>query len=241
MYQQQRFSQIGEMLSMIAHQWRLPLSHIGTTTLVAQMKIELGKFDFTNKEGLQECKEFTLEKLKNITNYVTNMSETIDEFSDFYKHENITCVVPLVDVIQKSIQMLLPLIHSEAIFIKTSFNTDARVSVNRNEISQVIINIIKNSIDNFKRKEIQNRIIEIELLEMDELLKVIIKDNGGGIEKDHINKIFDPYFSQKYEKNGKGLGLYMSKVIVENYHKGELHISNSFEGIICELVLRRVV
>ena len=92
---------------------------------------------------------------------------------------------------------------------------------------QVIINILKNAQDNFKEKEIKNPYIKIST----EHRSIRICDNGGGIPKPILNKIFDPYFSTKNEKNGTGLGLYMSKIIVEDHHKGNLHVSNTKDGV----------
>jgi C4-dicarboxylate-specific signal transduction histidine kinase len=237
MYQQQRFAQIGEMLTMIAHQWRSPLSHIGTAVIDAQMNFQLGKFDFQSQDGIEECKKSTLKKFDEIASYVSGMSKTIDEFSEFYKPETKKTLTTLEDVIQKSIHLLEPILRLEGVRLKTNIETLDKIELSYNEISQVLTNLIKNSIDNFNRKELTNRYIEISALKIDNAFKIILKDNGGGIIKEHLDKVFDPYFSQKEEKNGKGLGLYMSKIIIENYNGGKLNISNGFEGIICEIVL----
>jgi len=95
---------------------------------------------------------------------------------------------------------------------------------------QVYLNILKNSMDNFKEKEMGNGSIMIESKDIDGGVKLTITDNGGGISLDMLGKIFDPYFSTKSEKNGTGLGLYMSKTIVEEHHNGQLKVKNTDDG-----------
>ena len=99
---------------------------------------------------------------------------------------------------------------------------------------QVILNIIKNSQDNFRERRIKNPKITIKV----ENNQVLFCDNGGGISENIIEKIFDPYFSTKNEKNGTGLGLYMSKIIVEDHHKGKLEVKNREEGVCFTIILQ---
>ena len=105
------------------------------------------------------------------------------------------------------------------------------------EFKQVVLNIINNAKDVIDDKKITNGKIEIEL--DDKLKQISIKDNGGGIDEEILPKIFDPYFSTKDEKNGTGLGLYMSKTIVEDHHKGILNVKNSENGVIFEIILNK--
>jgi len=96
---------------------------------------------------------------------------------------------------------------------------------------QVFLNILKNSQDNFKEKGTKNPQISIHTYDTKKNVKIEFCDNGGGIPKEIGEKIFDPYFSTKNEKNGTGLGLYMSKTIIEEHHQGKLHTENRDTGV----------
>ena len=106
-----------------------------------------------------------------------------------------------------------------------------------NEIMQVLLNLFKNAEDNFIEKETEEPLISIETYTQKESLVINVCDNGGGISEDVIEKIFDPYFSTKDDKNGTGLGLYMSKIIVEQHHKGKLDVFNIEHGVCFQLRL----
>ena len=103
---------------------------------------------------------------------------------------------------------------------------------------QVILNIVKNSEDNFLERKIEKPYIEIKTYSEGEFHCIEISDNGGGISEEIIDKIFDPYFSTKHEKNGSGLGLYMSKIMVEQHHSGELLAKNSDVGAVFTIKLK---
>ena len=127
---------------------------------------------------------------------------------------------------------------SHGIEIVTDFGCKDAILMYQNELMQVILNILKNSEDNFKEKNIQNGKIEITTSKKDNIYIIEISDNGGGIPKDILPNIFDPYFSTKDEKNGTGLGLYMSKIIVEEHHGGKLSVSNRDGGACFRIELR---
>ncbi len=102
---------------------------------------------------------------------------------------------------------------------------------------QVVLNILKNSEDNFMEKDIQNKQIDIKTFKEKNRLVISIKDNGGGIPKEILPNIFDPYFSTKEERNGTGLGLYMSKIIVEEHNSGKLEVENVNDGVEFRIIL----
>ena len=104
-------------------------------------------------------------------------------------------------------------------------------------MTQVFLNIIKNSEDNFLEKNIQNAKIEISTKTENSHYVISISDNGGGVQENILPKIFDPYFSTKTEKNGTGLGLYMSKIIVEEHNGGTLNVYNRSDGLVFEITL----
>ena len=127
-------------------------------------------------------------------------------------------------------------VKNNSIEIVSDFQSQEKIPMYENEMMQVILNIFKNAQDNFNEKKVKNPKIEIRT--KDKLL--YITDNGGGISNDIIEKIFDPYFSTKDEKNGTGLGLYMSKTIVEEHHEATLTVENVDGGVCFSIDLRGV-
>lgn len=224
--EQSRLAQMGEMISMIAHQWRQPLSAISTTALDVEVKLELGVYDLETPEGKDECQDYILEKLESISGFVQNLTSTIDDFRNFYKPNKLSTQVELSDVVQKALNIINAQLNNTKIEVIKEFNSKEVLEIYDSEMMQVIINILQNAKDNFVEKEIANPQIKIST----DKNVITIVDNGGGIPEDIIDKIFDPYFSTKDEKNGTGLGLYMSKTIVENHHNGKLIASNKDGG-----------
>ncbi|MEN8304282.1 MAG: PAS domain S-box protein [Campylobacterota bacterium] len=228
MLQQSRLAQMGEMISMIAHQWRQPLSAISTTSVNLKLKIEMEAFDLSSKAGALECNNYFLERLDRIDDYVETLTTTIDDFRNFYKQDKKRVVTSFETVVSKSLSVIEASLLSDDIEIIKEYNSDKEIELYDSEVMQVVLNIIKNAQDNFKEREIENPYIKI-IIE-DKTLSIC--DNGGGVPKEILPKIFDPYFSTKDEKNGTGLGLYMSKTIIEDHHNGKL-LANNIEGGIC--------
>jgi len=224
---QSRMAQMGEMISMIAHQWRQPLGAISSTSIDLQMQIELQSFDLEKKEDRAEFVNYFLQALENINSYVLNLTNTIDDFRNFYKPNKQTVTIKLEDVVSKSLAIMTSSLLADNVKIEKEYNSKDKVEIYDNEMMQVILNILKNAQDNLKEHEIKDPYIKIII----EDKKISISNNGGTIPEDVIRKIFDPYFSTKNEKNGTGLGLYMSKIIVEEHHKGVLSVVNIDAGV----------
>ncbi|QOY55264.1 hybrid sensor histidine kinase/response regulator [Candidatus Sulfurimonas marisnigri] len=220
--EQSRLAQMGEMISMIAHQWRQPLSAISTTTLDIEMKVELAIYDLNTQEGKEEFINYLYEKLGDISDFVQNLTLTINDFRNFYKTNKLSVSVELSVVIDKALNIIKALLDSANVEVIQEHNSKEKIEVYDSEMMQVILNILQNAQDNFKEKQIKNPQIKITT---DKNI-ITIEDNGGGVPQEVIEKIFDPYFSTKDERNGTGLGLYMSKTIVENHHNGKLHVAN---------------
>ncbi|MDD2640130.1 MAG: PAS domain-containing sensor histidine kinase [Arcobacteraceae bacterium] len=234
---QARLAQMGEMLSIIAHQWRQPLSVIDMSAFSIQNKLDLQKFDLDDKESQRKFLEFLKEEIKDIHKYTQYLTGTIEDFTNFFKpnkeKESTTLNVP----IEKALNILNVLIKKEGIEVNVDIQTHKNIEIYTNEVMQVILNIIKNSIDNFREKKISNPIIHIKVEERNSKFTLLIYDNGGGIKKEVLKKIFDPYFSTKNEKNGTGLGLYISKIVIENHSSGILHARNIENGACFEIIL----
>jgi len=224
---QSRMAQMGEMLSMIAHQWRQPLSAISAISIDLQMQIELDTFDLANEIKDNSCQIYFTKELKEIDQLIKNLTSIIDDFRNFYNPNKKVSLTKLEEVSTKSLNIIKASIENDNIKIIEEYNSIEEIEFYNNELMQVILNILKNSQDNFKSKNIKNPYIKI----VTQGRKILICDNGGGIEEDIIEKIFDPYFSTKDEKNGTGLGLYMSKTIVQEHHKGKLFAKNTDDGV----------
>ena len=213
MFAQARLAQAGELLSMISHQWRQPISKIAS--IAANMR-------FKTMMGEEIDAEFLDDKLEEIENHTEFLSETIDDFREFYKpkkEKELEYIVPLID---KSLSFLEGQIQKKSIFIEKDLAKDVSVLLYPNEFMQVIINIVQNAID-FSSKN-SSIIIGTEVKEKEYIIK--IKDEAGGIEEQYITKIFDAHFSTKDSTKSKnlGLGLYVSKVIIESHFNGKIEV-----------------
>jgi len=222
---QSRHAAMGEMISMIAHQWRQPLATISAITTSINMDISLG----TMKEEELET------KLESISKQIQHLSHTVDDFRDFFKPtkglEN-TYVHTLVDEAVK----LLEHRFESGVEVVYEQEVDLCLALYHNELVQVLINILNNACDQLNDKEVKNpKILICEYIENNDVV-IEISDNAGGIDEKSIKHIFDPYFSTK-TKNGTGLGLYMSKTIIEDHQKGLLEAYNSDEGAVFKITL----
>ncbi|UCN01236.1 hypothetical protein LCX93_04795 [Sulfurimonas sp. SWIR-19] len=232
--QQSRLAQMGEMISMIAHQWRQPLGAIASTSVNLSMKIELESYNLNNLQEQEACQNYFLQQLNVIENLVQNLTNTIDDFRNFYKPNKQSILCTFEEVIDKSLNIIFASLKNNNIQVNFNYVRLEKIKMYDSEIMQVILNILKNAQDNFREKNISNPCIDITV--KDKILS--IGDNGGGISENIIQNIFDPYFSTKSEKNGTGLGLYMSKIIVEEHQNGKLTVKNSDDGVCFTLDLR---
>jgi len=215
MFSQSRLAQAGEMLSMISHQWRQPISKIASIASHLRFQMMLGN----------TIKEEELDKeLKTIEEHTEFLSETIDDFKEFYKPKSIKETSAILPVINKALNFLQNELGKKNIVVTKSFDKDREVLIYPNELIQVLINIIQNAIEFSNAKA---TITIITKSKVDEYI-IYIKDEAGGIKEENITKIFDAHFSTKSEKNATnlGLGLYVSKVIIESHFNGKLEVQS---------------
>jgi len=221
MLHQAKLAQMGEMISMIAHQWRQPLNAITLTTSNLKFKSTIDDFN----------SQLFKEELERIEDYAQHLSKTIDDFRTFFKDNKTKEKTTFKQLVDSTLEIIKVAIENKNIKIITNFKNDNEFETYPNELKQVILNIIKNAEDIILEKEIKDGKIEINT--DDNILT--IKDNAGGIPEDIIDKIFDPYFSTKKEKDGTGLGLYMSKTIIEEHCGGKLSVSNDEDGAVFKI------
>jgi len=213
-----RSAAMGEMIGMIAHQWRQPLSLLNTIIATIRIRQELNTL---NKEDMN----IAFDKIETTTKF---LSETIDGFREYFKPNKKISEVNVYNTFNKSIYFLTDEMLQLEINYKTDINKKITIHTHKNELIQSIINIIKNSIDAFKeqKKMKQQRFINVSATQEKEYLTILIKDNAGGIPKETLSKVFEPYFSTK-SKNGTGLGLYMCHTIITEHLKGKVTITSS--------------
>jgi signal transduction histidine kinase len=221
---------MGEMISMIAHQWRQPLSVIASTVVAMQTKIEIEKIESPdNKQEIQIGSTYLLNHFSKINNNIQYMSQTIDDFRNFFKPNKQAKTFYLSDAFNQALSMLEQSFINKNIDISITIDKLEPIYSYKNEIIQVVLNLLKNAEDALIEYKIKKPKIEVFINTTQESQYIIILDNAGGIQKDQLEKIFDPYFSTK-SKNGTGLGLYMSKTIIEDHCQGELTAYNSEHG-----------
>jgi len=226
---QSRLAQMGEIISMIAHQWRQPLTTITAIASSLKLSIDLDEYDFTKKEDVEKHDKYFKERINTLSANTQSLSNIIGDFRNFYSPTKKEIFVSITSPITKAISIIRPTFEQEKIEIIENYDTKLEILLYENELIHVIINILKNAVDNFKENSTINPIITISTKLYNELYIIEISDNGGGIPTDIMDRIFEPYFSTKSSQNGTGLGLYMSKTIVEKHHKGILAVENIYK------------
>lgn len=226
---QSRLASMGEMINMIAHQWRQPLSAISSTVQGLNLKLTLKKYDET----------LFSEKLSDVNRYAQYLSQTIDDFRQFFKTSKEKKEVTLEEVIEKVLGIIHVTLENKKITLKMDFQSNEPLMTYSNELMQVLLNLVKNAEDILIENKIENPWIKIATSKQDTNLILEVSDNGGGIPHEIIARIFDPYFSTKMQKDGTGLGLYMSQKIIEEHCGGSLRASNSSQGAVFTILLPR--
>ena len=213
MFWQSRHASLGQMIANIAHQWRQPLT-------------ELSLAMFNIKKAVQNDRVEDMSKFYDESkNIIKNMSQTIDDFTNFFSPNKVLYYFNISESIRESIGLLESVINDEMITIKTNFE-DIKVLGITNELTQVIINLINNSKDAFIHNSILLREINISTKKESGFAVIEVQDNAGGISKENIEKIFEPYFTTKHKSRGTGLGLFMSKMICEQGLHGTLDVKS---------------
>jgi len=226
--QQSKSAAMGEMISMIAHQWRQPLQAIS---------ILVQKLPLTKMLGDEITEELLEQVLEDVNVQIDYMSNTIEDFRDFFKPNKEKNEIEIKKLVSKAIDFLSYMLNIDSIKVNIEIRENKKVIVHVNEIIQVLINIIKNARDIMLEKQISEKILNIKIYSTTNYAVIEIEDNAGGIAPEIIGKVFEPYFSTKENKNGTGLGLYMSKTIIEQHCLGKINVSNSSLGAVFKIEL----
>ncbi len=219
MLNQSKMAQMGEMLSMIAHQWRQPLAAISSTASALELRMIMDNYE----------QLFFTAAIKDIQAYSQHLSLTINDFRNFFKDSKVATKTTFETIIDDTVQIVKISLQNRDIILSIQNDFKDELYIYENEFKQVILNLIKNAEDAIIENDISNGLIEIKTYKEGSNAIFEVCDNGGGIESEIMTKIFDPYFSTKDKQSGTGLGLYMSKTIIENHCLGSIeyfHVEN---------------
>ena len=213
---------LGEMIGNISHQWRQPLSIISSAATGMEMQKKMGTF---NDENL-------IKFCTTINDQAQYLSKTIDTFRNFVKQDKTPVIHPIEEEIASAINILKASLDSKDIQLIDQIDYNGKNNVNcvRNELSEVIINVINNAKDIITEREIANGWIKIELNKAHNKIILTIEDNGKGIEDAVLPRIFEPYYTTRHKSKGTGLGLHMSYKIVVESCEGQIYAINSEYG-----------
>ena len=219
---QSRMAQMGEMTSMIAHQWRQPLNTLG---LIMQ------KIKIFNDKGL-----LTTEKIDdNIDKgmyVIQDMSKVINDFMQTVKGDSEKHLFNFMDVLNSVEVIMGEQLKNKNIKLINDVDSSLEINSYKNQFFHILINLISNACDAYEEKAINEKIISIKCTIADDVFECIVKDNAGGIPESVINQVFDPYFTTKELGKGTGLGLDMSKKIVQEMLNGTIDVHNDADGAI---------
>jgi signal transduction histidine kinase len=220
MLHQSRQASIGETIEMIAHQWRQPLNIIALTLQDIYINARLGNLR-------PDTLDANYEKANKSIQY---LSQTIDDFRNFMKPTKSSEEFTLQDLFTEKEQLISGLVKKYHINYRTFIDSNIVMQGRKNELLQCLLNLIHNAVDAINEKNMTNGIITVSASVEPGNLVLTVQDNAGGIPKQHIAHIFDPYYTTKNSQNGTGLGLYIAKIIIEKYMHGILSADNCNNG-----------
>lgn len=218
LFMQSRLASLGQIMANIAHQWRQPLTELALSL-------------FNLKKAAQKHDTHQIDTAYNDAKaLIQNMSQTIEDFINFFKPDKPKTRFALAESLDEALQILEKTLEKEYIEVHRDIDETLQVEGVTNELSQVLINLLQNAKDAFKQRNVRERRIDIRIYRDGNEAVVEIGDNAGGIEPEVIERIFEPYFTTKHAAQGTGLGLFMSKMIVEKSFDGSVNVENRDGG-----------
>ena len=216
LHEQTKMASMGEMIGNIAHQWRQPLSVISTAATGLQLHQELGSI--SEDQVIKTC--------ETINNNAQYLSKTIDDFRDFIKGDRIKEKFNIEDRLKSFKNLINPSIVNHQIKLHIDLNGKKEILGYPNELIQCLMNLYNNSKDALNEVDPKERYVFVNISVENEMLNIIFKDNGGGINNDYLEKVFDAYFTTKHQSQGTGLGLYMTYNLIVNGMGGAISVKN---------------
>ncbi|HIP19046.1 MAG TPA: histidine kinase [Sulfurovum sp.] len=230
LFQKAKMADMGEMIGNIAHQWRQPLAISNTILSILKEKSQMQILESTE----------LLAKLEEMENNIQYMSKTIDDFMRFYHPEKKKTIFSVSDVMEHALTIMHPMLKKAGITLNFEYRDTAYVKGYMNEYTQVVMALLTNAKDALVERKAAHAEIDVTLSKNNGNITLTISDNAGGIEPEHMQRIFDPYFTTKHKSMGTGLGLYISKMIIEKNMGGRLDVENSTKGAAFHIILDRV-
>ena len=217
---QSKLAGMGEMLGNIAHQWRQPLTQLSAIMINLDLQYEHGKLD----------PERFKEKLNEANDQIQYMSATIDDFRNFFTPANREESFPISQPVLSTQKLVSAAMRNNAIDLRIIIEEDFMTTGFPNEIAQALLNIISNAKEILKERQVSPARIVLRVFVRDEEGFITVSDNGGGIPDEYLHRVFDPYFSTRHASTGTGVGLYMTKVIIEKHNHGHITVENTPDG-----------
>ena len=211
--EQSKLAQMGDMLNMIAHQWRQPLNAISTSAINLSLKDHL---NMLQKDDISKTSQF-------IQDQTQIMSKTINDFMAFNKPEK-NSEFSLLETTSNVIRIIEPQLIDKNITLEIDIDSEIKVFHNSKNIEHVLLNLITNARDAFENQTIENKTIKIFTTQDEQSTTLTVEDNAGGIPEDIITKVFNPYFTTKEQGKGTGIGLYMSKRMIEEINETTIDV-----------------
>ncbi len=225
---QSRLARVGVMLSMIAHQWRQPLSEVSAIL----MELETAsRFKPVNQTMIAEAVSAS-------NTQIDFMSHTIDDFRNFFKPDKVKVNFSVAAACDAALSLADATIRNAHITLRRRVMQDSTVYGYEREFAQVILNLITNAKDILIQRAIVDPVIRLTIDRSDDTVQVSVEDNGGGVAAENLDKIFEPYFTTKEAAMGTGLGLYLSKMIIENNMQGRLFVTQTDQGALFVIRIR---
>jgi len=218
--QQSRQAALGEMIGNIAHQWRQPLNTLGLTIQQLLLFYDLNDFD----------REFLEKGVTNSMELIQHMSRTIDDFRNYFKPDKEKAEFKVREAIENTLSLMEGSLKNPQISIDIVEKDNPVIYGYRNEFAQTLLNILTNARDALVEREVDDPRVTITIKDEDGSAVVTVADNAGGIPEEIIGRIFDPYFTTKGPQMGTGVGLFMSKTIIEKNMGGRLSARNTGTG-----------
>ncbi len=222
-----KFIALGEMISNIAHQWRQPLSQLSAIIMNIKFRYSMGKMN----------SDIMAEKSKDAERLLNYMSNTIDDFRNFFKPDKEKKEFDIKKSLIDTLGIIGKTIKNQNIILELNIQDNIFINGYENEFKQVILNLLSNAKDILLEAKRKNPKIIISTKKEKNRYRICIEDNGGGIKIKPLQKVFEPYISTKKDTNGTGIGLYMSKIIIEKNMNGKLNARNTKFGAKLTIIL----
>ncbi len=231
LFQKAKMADMGEMIGNIAHQWRQPLSMINMIIAVLKEK---------NRQELLKSEELGL-KLTEIENSIQYMSGTMDDFMSFYRPNKQKEKFCVCSAVEKALDVIAPDLPEKGIELQFEPKYEYYVHGYVNEYTQVLVSLLTNAKDLLVHRKVESAYIKINIFEKEGDVVLEVSDNAGGMKEKNLQRVFEPYFTTKHKSSGTGLGLYISKMIIENSMDGTLYGENLQEGAKFTITMKKVV